>query len=428
MSKKTKNNLKKLRAVLILIVFIAIVIAGISIWNQEKRKNALPEISLVGEKNITLKMNEDYIEEGATAIRNKENITSNIVVEGNVDTTKPGEYELKYKAYNEKNTQYSEVIRTVLVKDEIAPTITLNGKKSVTAYLDETYKDAGCKAEDNYDGDISDKVTITGEVDTKKEGEYIITYTVEDSSQNKAEATRKVTVKKKQETTTVSASALKNGLPVLMYHCFYDESAGEKAPNNNFMEISDFEDQMKYLSDNNFYFPSWKEVEDYIDGKITLPNKSVVVTIDDGADSFVKYAIPIIEKYNVKATSFLITSWTASWIPEKCTSSHLEFQSHSHDMHRAGANGKGRFVNISYEEAVKDVLESRKFIGDNCTIFCYPFGHYNDNAIKVLKDTGFKLAFTTKGGRVYKGANKYTLPRVRMSNGVSLSSFKSMVQ
>ena len=97
-------------------------------------------------------------------------------------------------------------------------------------------------------------------------------------------------------------------------------------------------------------------------------------------------------------------------------------------MHRAGANGKGRFVNISYEEAVKDVLESRKFIGDNCTIFCYPFGHYNDNAIKVLKDTGFKLAFTTKGGRVYKGANKYTLPRVRMSNGVSLSSFKSMVQ
>ncbi len=54
--------------------------------------------------------------------------------------------------------------------------------------------------------------------------------------------------------------------------------------------------------------------------------------------------------------------------------------------------------------------------------------HYNDNAIKVLKDAGYNLAFTTQGGRVYKGSNKYTLPRVRMSKGISMSEFKEAIR
>lgn len=337
----------------------------------------------------------------------------------------------------------SEPEISTIEKDETAPIITLNGEKEITVNLKDTYKDDGCKAEDNIDGDITSKVTITGEVDTKKEGEYTITYTVEDSSNNKTVETRKVIVKK-QETKPTSTkpsdsskpvevgtinktTTSKRGLPVLMYHFFYDAKRGEKGADNNWMEVSAFEQQMKYLSDNNYYFPSWKEVEDYIDGKKTLPDKSVVVTIDDGDQTYIKYAIPIIEKYNVKATSFVVTSWNGDWLPKQYRSSHMDFQSHSHDMHRSGANGKGRFVNLSYKEALEDVTKSKNIIG-NCTVFCYPFGHYNDTAIKTLKAAGYKLAFTTKGGRVYKGSNKFELPRVRMSKGISMSAFKEAVK
>lgn len=429
---KVKWNKKKvIRNLIALFVIIAVIVASIIICNNIQKENAIPTIALIGEESITLKMNENYEEQGATALRNNEDISNNVIMDGNVDTTKPGEYKLKYKAYNEKNTDFSQIERTVIVKDDVAPTITLNGKKSVTVNLDENYKDEGCKAEDNYDGDITDKVVVTGKVDTNKEGEYTIYYTVEDSSFNKAETTRKVIVKKKETVATSESSTTKSsskgGLPVLMYHFFYDAKAGQKATDNNFMEVSAFEEQMKYLSDNHFYFPTWKEVEDYIDGKITLPEKSVVITIDDGDQTFIKYAIPIIEKYNVKATSFVVTSWNGEWLPKEYKSSHLDFQSHSHDMHRSGANGKGRFVNLSYKEALEDVTKSKNLI-ENCTVFCYPFGHYNDTAIKTLKDAGYKLAFTTKGGRVYKGANKYALPRVRMSKGISLSAFKSAVQ
>lgn len=339
--------------------------------------------------------------------------------------------------YNE-NTSLEETI----VRDEIAPVISLKGNSEKTIYIGDIYEDEGCIAQDNIDGDITKSVIVTGKVDTKNEGTYTIKYNVEDSSGNKTEAIRKVTVKKKTDNKTVTTSSIatsskpktsKNssgkgrGLPVLMYHFFYDKKAGEKGADNNWMEISDFEAQMKYLSDNNFYFPSWTEVENYIDGKATLPEKSVVITIDDGDETFIRLAIPIIKKYNVKATSFVVTSWNGDWLPKEHRSSKLDFQSHSHDMHRPGANGKGRFVNLKYNDALNDVTKSKNIIG-NCTVFCYPFGHYNDTAKKVLKDAGYHLAFTTEGGRVYKGANKFQLPRVRMSKGISLNSFKEKVK
>ncbi len=432
------NKKRVFICVTIILILLAILITSIIfiLHNQ----NVVPTIALIGEENITLKLNENYEEQGAKAFIEDEDVSSNIIVDGNIDTTKVGKYTLKYTIFNEKHKNPVSVERNIYIQDDVSPVITLEGKSEITIEVGDEYKDEGCTAEDNYDGDITNKVITTGEVNTKKEGKYTIQYSVEDSSGNKAEASRKVTVKKPATTITTNnntttsstnkntkTNTTKRGLPVLMYHFFYDAKAGEKGPDNNYMEISAFEEQMKYLSDNNFYFPTWSEVESYVEGKKELPSKSVVITIDDGDASFIKYAIPIIEKYNVKATSFVVTSWNGDWLPKSYKSSKLDFQSHSHDMHRAGANGKGRFVNLSYQDGIKDVTTSKNIIG-NCTVFCYPFGHYNDTTKKVLKDAGYKLAFTTKNGRVYSGADKYQLPRVRMSKGITLSAFKSLVK
>lgn len=424
------NKKRTIICVIIVIVLIATIASLVLYLNYEN--NVIPTISLIGDENINLQLNDNYEEQGAQAFLKENDVSENIVIDGKVDTSKIGEYRLKYTIFNSKNEIPVSVERVVNIEDKIPPTITLKGNTEVNINVGDTYKDEGCTALDNYDGDITNKVSITGEVDTKKEGTYTITYKVADSSNNITETSRKVIVKKKQVSVTTSASTSKvntskRGLPVLMYHFFYDAKKGEKGADNNWMEVSAFEAQMKYLADNNYYFPSWNEVEAYINGTKTLPAKSVVVTIDDGDSSFIKYAIPIIEKYNVKATSFVVTSWNGNWLPKSYRSSHLDFQSHSHDMHRSGANGKGRFVNLSYKDALEDVTKSKNIIG-NCTVFCYPFGHYNDNAIKVLKDAGYKLAFTTKSGRVYPGQNKFALPRVRMSKGISMSAFKEAVK
>ncbi len=225
---------------------------------------------------------------------------------------------------------------------------------------------------------------------------------------------------------TCSEITTKRNLPVLMYHVFYDEQAGEKGKNNNYMEIHDFEEQVKYLADNNYYVPTWQEVQDFVNGKIGLPEKSVIITVDDGDESFFRLAVPILKKYNFYATSFLITSWCTDI--NNYISPVVDLQSHSHNMHIAGSDGKGAILTLSYEDACNDLNTSRSIIGENCIVFCYPFGHFNDKAKQTLKDCKYTLAFTTKYGRVSPGMNCYELPRIRMSEGDSLQSFISKVK
>lgn len=314
-------------------------------------------------------------------------------------------------------------------------TLIVQGNSTIALEVGDQYEDEGCVAYDEKGNDITNKVRIIGEINTKKKGDYRITYILEDDAGNKLESYRDIKVEKpkKQETIPTSSNNAskvnKNtrGLPVLMYHFFYDASKGQKGKDNNWMEISDFEKQMKYLSENNFYFPSWTEVRAYVDGKKTLPNNSVVITVDDGDESFLKLAIPIINKYNIPVTSFLVTGWNGDWVVPQYKFSKVDFQSHSHNMHKAGKDGKGIFLTLSYDKAYQDVKKSREIIG-GATVFCYPFGHYNQTTKKILKEAGYTLAFTTKGGRVYSGMDPYTLPRIRMSKGDSLNTFKERVK
>lgn len=214
------------------------------------------------------------------------------------------------------------------------------------------------------------------------------------------------------------------GLPVLMYHFFYDKSK-DSGKDGNWIEISDFEEQMKYLAENDFYFPTWEQVENYIDGKQELPEKSVVITVDDGDPSFFELAVPIIQKYKIPTTSFVITYWYGNRASDK--QEYVSYQSHSYDMHKAGSNGKGVMLSWDYDKIKDDILLSRDVLG-GADIFCYPFGQYNDLDIKVLKENGYKLAFTTKGGRVKKGSSKYELPRVRISGNTGMTEFKKKVE
>ena len=214
------------------------------------------------------------------------------------------------------------------------------------------------------------------------------------------------------------------GLPVLMYHFFYDKSK-ETGKDGNWIEISNFEEQMKYLAENDFYFPTWEQVENYIDGKQELPEKSVVITVDDGDPSFFELAVPIIQKYKIPTTSFVITYWYGNRANDK--QDYVSYQSHSYDMHKAGSNGKGIMLSWDYDKIKDDILLSRDVLG-GANIFCYPVGQYNDLDIKVLKENGYRLAFTTKGGKVKKGSSKYELPRVRISGNTGIEEFKKKVE
>lgn len=121
-------------------------------------------------------------------------VTDNVKTENNVDTSVAGIYEIKY-IYIKSGKEYI-VKKKITVIDNEAPVISLKGGNDIIVLVNSKYNDPGYVALDNSDGDITENVTIKGEVDTSKEGEYIITYYVNDKSNNETEVTRKITVTK----------------------------------------------------------------------------------------------------------------------------------------------------------------------------------------------------------------------------------------
>lgn len=220
-----------------------------------------------------------------------------------------------------------------------------------------------------------------------------------------------------------------NGLAICMYHYVYDKSNPPEDLNNNYIDVQTLEGELQYLTENNYYFPTWEEVRQYVSGEILLPEKSVVLTFDDGSASFLDLGVPLFNKYKVPVTSFLIASYDGESKVSKYASEYLTFQSHSYDMHRAGGNigHGGIFPAMGHDEAVTDLQQSIQISG-NGDAFAYPFGDYTDSCVQAVKDAGFKCAVTTEYGRAKPGDNPLLLSRIRMLEGQSLESFIKLVE
>lgn len=311
--------------------------------------------------------------------------------------------------------------KVVSFTDNTSTEIVLNGNQIITLYLNEKYEEPGYTAKTNDGKDITDKIKVNSNLDITTAGEYEIKYTLDNSQTTSA--TRTVNVKPIEVLENGEKS--NNHLSVLMYHYFYSKKEGETGKNNNWMEITKFEEQLKYLQKSNYYFPTWQEVEDFVNGKIDLPKKSVVITMDDGNKSIYKYAIPLLDKYNIPATAFIITKKFDTKNLEKYKNSTIDFESHTNNMHRGGGNigHGGIFTALSITEGVKDLKSSIEKLGGNNNALAYPYGDYTETTKQAVKQAGFKLAFTTENKKVTPGMNQYALPRVRIYSEITLNGF-----
>ena len=141
-------------------------------------------ITLTGDATVTIELGDTYTDEGATAT----DLSGAIIVltTSTVDVNTVGSYTVTYTAADASGNQATAVVRTVNVGDLIIPILTLIGDDLI--YIDQgsNYTDAGATAIDNYDGDLTESIIVTGEVDTESFGPYTLIYDVMDSSGNVA--------------------------------------------------------------------------------------------------------------------------------------------------------------------------------------------------------------------------------------------------
>jgi hypothetical protein len=212
-------------------------------------------------------------------------------------------------------------------------------------------------------------------------------------------------------------------IPILMYHQFTAKPEGESGwLRGNYAYIGDFDAHMNHIATGGFYLPTWDELSAFIDGRLWLPNHSVLVTDDDSDQSWFDLAAPVVSTYKVLTTSFMITAYRQDPPPNV----YVLRRSHTHDMHRAGDNGDGLIVNLTVPEIVADMEASYGVLGVK-EVMAYPFGHYNDTAKEGLRQAGWEMARTIEPGYVTIGTDKLALPTVRINYGMGLDALINLI-
>ena len=180
--------MKKLKFKNLIVLYILIFILILIIFLNNI---IIPKLKLKGNKIIKLNLYEEYIEYGYIVEHYNKDLYYNVKIINEINNSKLGVYDVKY-VLNYKNKSIVKT-RKIKVVDTIKPEIVLQGEDEIFIKEGQKYSEIGYKAIDNYDGDITNLVTITNNI--KEEiGKYEVIYSVSDSSGNTSKKIRIVNV------------------------------------------------------------------------------------------------------------------------------------------------------------------------------------------------------------------------------------------
>lgn len=236
-------------------------------------------------------------------------------------------------------------------------------------------------------------------------------------------------------------------LPIIMYHSIYDSDNGDYVVSPQTVE-NDF----KYLKNNGYNSVFIEDVINYVYYDKELPENPVVISADDGFYNNITYLLPLLEKYDMKATISVVGYYTEvlgandphipeysymTWddIKASSKSGRIEFANHTYNMHSASSRKGCAKLNYETEEEyakafIDDIglMQSLTKINTGITpaIFTYPMGYISKESIPLLKSMGFTAALNCyeKPNRINHDENcLFTLNRYNRPAGISTEEF-----
>ncbi len=212
-----------------------------------------------------------------------------------------------------------------------------------------------------------------------------------------------------------------------------------------------FEKDLAYLSENGYSSVSTAELEAFENGA-ELPQKCIMLTFDDGFESFYKYAVPLLQKYDMCAVcaivgkcaddfteyddhNLLYSYMTWEEIAELSECENVEISNHTYDMHNLGSRrGCGKISGESSEHYAAEFsadlnkIETRflEHLGFCPKVFAYPFGIMSHETEKMLRERGYDVIFTCEGRKNYLDRTEGELARLgryNRPNGITSEKF-----
>ena len=221
-------------------------------------------------------------------------------------------------------------------------------------------------------------------------------------------------------------------VPILCYHQF------TKGTPRNRMQVSvaNFEAQMRYLKDNGYRVITLDDLDGFLSGDRPIPERAVVVTIDDGYRSTYDLALPILEKLGLPATLYIYSDFAGvsmSWDEIRALDGGdvIDIQSHSKSHTSMSPNGDEKpgpaYVARVEEEVSVPHRIFKKRLGVDMEHFAYPYGDTSADVVKLMEKYNYDTAVTVQRGGNASFTHPYLLRRDMVYSDHTLADFKKFL-
>jgi peptidoglycan/xylan/chitin deacetylase (PgdA/CDA1 family) len=219
-------------------------------------------------------------------------------------------------------------------------------------------------------------------------------------------------------------------VPVVVYHKFAKKST-------DLMTLSEnaFEEQMRFLKEKGYRVISVDALFDFLDYRVPLPPKAVVITIDDGWRSFYDIAFPILKRYGYPATLFVYTDFisgrrgTLDWaILAEISKAGIDIQSHTKTHRNLDRRNAPESFPEYFEALRREITEAadqiQRKLNKKVTYLAYPYGDTNSLTIALLQKLGYRGAFTVERGSNPFFSHPYRIRRSMIYGNFDLQDFE----
>jgi peptidoglycan/xylan/chitin deacetylase (PgdA/CDA1 family) len=190
-------------------------------------------------------------------------------------------------------------------------------------------------------------------------------------------------------------------VPILCYH-----NLGEAAKGRLVLAVSKFEEQMRYLKANGYRVVSLREFVEFSQLGRQLPQRSVVLTFDDGYKSFKQYAYPILKELGFAATLFVYTDYVGagrnalSWSDLRDLQAEgfdVEAHSKTHsDLRRAPGEADAQHARRMQTELGQPQDLFEKNLGRRSSVIAFPYGAWDEGVLAKAGEYGYVAGFSVR--------------------------------
>jgi peptidoglycan/xylan/chitin deacetylase (PgdA/CDA1 family) len=236
------------------------------------------------------------------------------------------------------------------------------------------------------------------------------------------------------------AQGIGGAVPILMYHSISEQATPAYEPFTVSPDM--FAEHIAYLRQHDYTVMTMTQLAQarYLD-EGSLPERPVVLTFDDGLADFYHSAFPVLKRYNISATLYIVTAYvngTSQWLRSKgeemrpmlsweqireISAQGIECGGHSHTHRQLDILSSAS----ARDEIVRNKEELEQHLQHEISAFSYPYGYYTSAIQRMVRDAGYTSACTVQYEVSAPSDNPFAMTRLNIDRSIDTNALEALL-